>query len=152
MPEKIMAITATKVIPTGKISFRFMVDSKPPRDGEVDVIDFDEWGLLELQKKSDDHFAPFEWAKCARGEPHKQFIGDDGVKRWNVNVFKGGSGLTMAAGIDDEKPDSLDRLLADAPDCCLLMEDGLLQRVQEACERMGVQLFVHRSGMELPTS
>ena len=77
---KFYIITATEILDTGMVSFKFMFDS----GSDIDMcLSYNNFGYAKLDKKSDNHVNPF---KLVRGEPGA--IGDDGVKRWNPKVCK----------------------------------------------------------------
>src|SRR4051812_25312634 len=92
-PPIVRVVTATKIVYNERRSFAFMFKSDMPRQW---IGSGNKWGFLELQKKDGNHFDPWEWAKMQRGEPHGQIVGDDGVLRWNLNIFESGNGMYLA--------------------------------------------------------
>ena len=90
MQKRIFVITGISIIDTGKVSFRFMFDSSAPYTQFMEYSG--QFGLLTLDKKGDDYVDPF---RLARSEPGA--IGDDGVKRWQVFIFKSGKGRSFPA-------------------------------------------------------
>ena len=149
--KKITVITGTEIEEKSTISFKFMFDSKAPRE-----IYFDSgaWGWLSLKPKDADYFDPWAWAK---GEP---CVGDDGIPRWNIFLFRGGEGqVYFASGDHSEDQEVLKSIIKNVPNCCILMHRALFDRFKFAADEVDVdenneevKIVVHHFDGELSTS
>jgi len=142
MAGKIAVITGGKIEKVfskgnGKrtlISYIFMFDSGAPHELFMELSD--NYGLLELRDKGENEIDPF---KLARGQPGA--IGPDGVMKWEISV--GSSGEQVFGGNADEAPPNeggLKNLLAEMPDCVLLMEKAIFGRFEKACQNLRIEV------------
>ena len=159
MEPKVAAAKAVRVVTcktlkdTGRVSYIFMIHANTPREwmsqGFTAI-----WGILKRDKKSSDHFAPFTWAKVQRGElpPDTKFVGDDGVRPWNINLFTG-EGFFLAAGWDEGGADEFGELLKNYPErstILMLRED--FDAFETGCKAHEVEVVVIHHDGELRTS
>jgi hypothetical protein len=154
-PKRISVITANEIDFTGRVSFKFMFDSGAPHDH---TLPFPKWGYMSLDSKSSDHLDVWEWAKMQRGEEHGQTVGDNGVGRWNINLFQPGNEKpSFIAGFDDDEHriTTLQKLIGDdLPDCVILMHKPLFGPFKAACDGLEdkVVLLHHHFEGTLSTS
>ncbi len=134
---------------TGRISFRFLVEA----DGLPDETFGLPFGFLWRHAKDENYIAPF---KLAHNEPGA--VGDDGVPRWQINLFKQGpvqgDNLLMAGGVDSVDGESgLNELLGNIDDdCVVLVPEEDIEPVELAFEGLGHTLHIVRHAGSLKTS
>ncbi len=148
--KQIFVITAPSIVETKMVSWAFMMKDKIPYDRFSSFADT--FGYLSLNTKSDDHVDPW---KFVRNEPGA--VGDDGVKRWTLNIFNAGNrgGPILAGGVNETPNDpyepGLAKLLEEAPKCVLLMHRDLFERFEMAATSQHFQVDVHHHDSELET-
>ena len=149
MQKRIFAITGISIKDTGSVSFRFMVDSGAPYEQFMDYSD--KFGLLKLDKKGDDYVDPF---RLARSEPGA--VGDDGIKRWQVFIFKSREGQIFSGSVNEtvglETEEGLARLIPEFPECVLLMAREHWEKFEKACEGLDIKLDCFHVPQELVTA
>lgn len=148
--RKLFVVTASSIVDTGKVSFRFMFDSGARFVDFSDIANQYSW--LRLRKKADDEIDPF---KLARREPGA--VGDDGVKKWEIFVFKCSEGQIMTASADESPKDSIEqglvRIIEETPSCVILMVRHLFERFERVCRAFPeIELGFHHYEGELKTS
>ncbi|MGE5472724.1 MAG: hypothetical protein ACM3UU_00695 [Ignavibacteriales bacterium] len=134
-------ITAKEIIETGKISFKFMFDS----GSNIDLcLEFDYFGFAEVVKKDDNYVNPF---KLMRGESGA--IGDDGIKRLNVNVFESGKGFVFGGSVDGTD-EGMQEFVKNIPGCVLLMHEDIFDKFNTACEKnnIAVEHFAYSGALK----
>ena len=145
MADKISVITGTKIIDTGRVSFKFMFDSDAPRDH---TLPFKAWGTLCKRDKDDNYLDPFRFARGEEGA-----IGDDGIPRWRICLFENGHGSVYGAGWDADGSEgdlkNLKETFQGMPNCCILMSPEIFEEVKEYFE--GIELLEHHFEGELVT-
>jgi len=130
--KRIIAVTGTSIKETKIISWQFMFDSNLPVELGGDP---GAWGYLALKSKDDNYFDPWKWAK---GE---ECIGDDGVPRWEIFLFRGGEGqIYTASGNDSENNHVLKKMIRNIPNCCILMHRACFDRFNLAYEEVSYEL------------
>lgn len=158
-PRVVTAARAVRVVTcktlkeTGRISYIFMINANTPREWMSQGFT-DTWGILKCEKKSDNHFDPFKWAQVQRGEipQDTQVVGDDGVRRWNINLFNG-EGFVLGAGWNEGGKDEFGELLKDMPErCTILMLRQDFDAFEAGCKKHGVELVALHHDGELRTS
>ena len=146
--KSIYVITCTHLIETGKMSFKFMFDSKAPFTELADYSNANNYGFVKLTEKEENEVNPF---KLMQGEPNA--IGPDGIKKWRI--YTGDSkGQTFGGSVEEvpKKEDGLMRLLEDIESCILLMDVALFERFSIACNRLQINIRGHHFDGELSTS
>lgn len=151
--QAVRVVTCTKLKDTGRISYIFLFNSKSPEawmnEGFTDV-----YGILRRDKKSDNHLDPFKMARVQSGElPREtQFVGDDGVARWNVNLFNS-DGFVLGCGWDDNGPEAMATALEGWPErCTILMRREDYEPFEKACKALCIDVQVLHVDGELSTS
>lgn len=145
--KKCFVITAPEVRDTGVVSFKFMFDSKAPRD----YLSFKTWGIFRKSKRPDGAINPFALADCmARREPSGP-VDISGEACIEMFLFQGGKGQVLG-GSADVGPEAIDRLMDDADNACLLVERSFFDEIEQSCQRLGIQLGVHHCEISLATS
>jgi len=145
MSKRLFVITTPSIKETGRISFKFMFDSKAPFNDFVDIAE--DYGIVKLTDKAENEINPF---KLMQGEPNA--IGPDGVKKWRIYVGNS-KGLVLSGSVEESpNEEGLQRLLGDMDDCVLLMEEKLLDRFRIACNDAEIQLDTFQCNSELFTS
>lgn len=152
--KTIRVVTGNEILDNGTVSFKFMFDSKMPKDW---IHNADVFGYVKLQAKDDSYFDPFKWAAHVRGEtPDAKFIGDDGIPRWGINIFRSGEGFLLAAGWDHEQSTNADHLketFDSVPDkTILLMHQGALEEFKKVCTLLEIAVESHQFDGLLRTS
>ncbi|MGE5328352.1 MAG: hypothetical protein ACM3KR_02445 [Deltaproteobacteria bacterium] len=141
---KFFVITATSIVNTGKVSWGYIFDSGANKNDLC--FDYPYFGFVELAQKPDNFVNPF---KLAHGEPGA--IGDDGVKRWNANVFESGKGLVFGGGVDDSG-DGIETLTQQLPASVLLMQQDIFDKFKAACEKNNILVEHFEYNGELKTA
>jgi hypothetical protein len=120
---------------TGRISFKFLIDAEIPRG-----IVSKPFGLLIRQNKTEDYVDPF---KLVRNEPGA--VGNDGVKRWSLNLYSKGQ-LLLDSSADE--PGIVD-ILSATPDCVILVPLEDLEPLEMACKSLGhaLDVFFHNGAL-----
>ena len=180
-PEQLFVVAAKEIKDTGRVSFGFIFRCDMPREMQDKFIHDLYFGILKIGLKDDNFFSPFKWADACKlrsegkhEEAEKiQFIGDDGVPRFDIFIFnsdkgerKGGQILT--ASIDDkildkeakkyealseEETDALALVLRPVPNkSVILVHASLLERIKGVCKRNNVNLEFHEFDGELSTN
>lgn len=148
-PEKLFAITGKSIRDNGRVSYAFMVKRSIPYREFAELSGT--FGWLRLRRKGDNEVNPF---KLVRGEPGA--VGDDGVKKWEIFVFRSGRGQIMTGSVEEtpekEIEEGLKGLLEDMPNCVLLMSRDLFDRFEKACQTADINLDFHHYEGELATS
>lgn len=144
----VRVITCLTMQETGRISYLFTLEA--PREW---MKFCNNYGVLKRGKKEGSHFDPWKWAAVQRGELPQgtKFVGDDGVARWNLNIFNG-DGLVVASGWDDGGLPAMERALEGFPEfCTLLMLRSDFDDFEKVCKAQGVDLAVLHHDGELKT-
>lgn len=145
----VRVMTCLTMKDTGMISYMFTLEA--PREW----MDFcNNFGVLKRSKKDGNHLDPWKLAGVLRGELPRdtQFVGDDGVARWNLNIFNG-DGLVVGSGWDDGGLPAMERAFEGFPESCiLLMLRSDFDDFEKACKAQGVDLDVRHHAGELRTS
>jgi hypothetical protein len=144
--KRLFVVTAPAITDTGRVSFKFLFDSKAQN------IPFDttgRYGQVMLEDKHKDEVDPF---KLARGEPGA--VGPNGTKKWRICI--GNSKCRDLAGSVNECPNENERglqeLLKDAGEAALLMERGIFDRFELAAKAVGYEVLAHHFDGTLSTS
>lgn len=148
----VRVVTCTKLKGTGRISYMFLITANTPdkwmAEGFTDI-----YGILLCSRKSADHFDPFAWAAVQRGElpPETKFVGDDGVRRWNLNLFNS-QGFVMATGWDEGGKDEFGETLKNFPErCAILMLRENYDAFEKGCKAAGFDVTALHFDGELST-
>lgn len=154
----IYAITATEIEETGTISYKFMFDSGAPFESFAGMSS--QYGLALLHEKDQNYLDPFKFGEaCNETDQEKRSalmadaIGPNGTLRWMLNIFKSGEGLVLATGVDDDvENEGLKAMLKEVPDCVILIQRGLYERLANACIELGIELDAFHYEGALATS
>jgi hypothetical protein len=145
MAKRIAVITAKEILRREIISFRFMFASKAPRELFMGLGNT--YGFLDLREKEDNELDPY---KFARGEPNA--IGPDGTQKWEALIGSNGEQDFYESADQTPNEEGLKKILADMPDCVLLMEEKLFAPVNQACEDLGITVAASHYAGSLATS
>jgi hypothetical protein len=140
---RFFVVTTPDLRKTGTMSYRFMVEPGIPDE----VMDCKIWGLLTLRSKDNNELNPWTGA-----------VGDDGVQRWDLHLFRD-SGFVLTVSVDADVPEDegLGRLIEKALEdrscgIALLMQRTSFDRFAASCKRMEVPIKVHHHANPLTTS
>lgn len=147
----VLLIAAAEIRDTGKRSWKFVVSCGAPHDLIRQFGHGDLWGFISLDAKGPGYLAPFKLARREEGA-----VGDNGVKRWSLNIFnKDDFVLVSGADADEEQgdPGLVEMIKEDkVPGCILLVSLDLLDRVEAAFKAAGRPVEVFECDHALSTS
>lgn len=130
--KRLGVITGTKVVDTGKISFKFLFDSKGPGEDFLEFLGH--YGIITLRSIETNLEVVVEEVRSLG------VYWDIFVMGRNGQEFTGGNEL------------SLEDLLLEIPKCYLLMRRDLFEPFEKVCQEVGIELVVHHFDGELKTS
>jgi hypothetical protein len=150
MPKTVFVVTTTELQDTGKMSVKFMIRDGIPTNELIRYAGV--WGLARRRRKDDNEVNPWKLVREEKGA-----IGDDGVRRWDLHLFKS-DGFLFCGNVDEipTTEEGLKELISSAFEnidrAVLLIPRNDFDAFEAACNDIGIEVKSHHYDGALSTS